>query len=331
MDWLQLSVYCAVDGVEQVSAMLSALGAEEQEIVEDMTDILAYLQENQQYWDYLDEEALASQRREGACVRVYVSAEAGGLEKKRAIEEQLVRLKEMSPGELGFDASSLHMGEKTVREEDWANVWRGFYHSMEVGDRLLVVPDWEEVEAPQGRVLLRMEPGLVFGTGEHQTTQLCLELLEDRLHSGGRVLDLGCGSGILSVAALLLGADAAVGVDIDPNARGVALENARKNGVNAGRFQVLIGDALGSEIMDNTLAAMGPYQVLLSNIVADVVAALAAQAKAYLVEGGLWISSGIITERLEDVLTAMEGQGWIVLQTKQKDDWWAILAKKGAE
>lgn len=321
MDWIQLSVYCPEDGIEQVSAMLSALGAEEQEIVDDMPTIRAHLQENQQYWDYIDEDALRVNRDKGSCIRVYVSSDPDGLEKKREIYSGLARLKTLGAEALGFEPSDLHVGEKVIQEEDWANVWRDFYHSMEIGQRLLVAPEWEDVDATEDRVVLRMEPGLVFGTGEHQTTQLCLTLIERHVQPGAKVLDLGCGSGILSVAALLLGASDAVGVDVDANARGVAMENAAKNGLDPARYQVLIGDILQAEDLQRSIKKEGPYGLVLSNIVADVVIALTRQVPDLLQEQGTWIASGIITERLEEVVAAMGERGFQVTERMQKDDW----------
>lgn len=328
MDWIQLSVYCPENGIEQVSAMLSVLGAEEQEIVDDMATIREYLQENQQYWDYIDEDALRVNRDKGACIRIYVSSDMDGLKKKQDVLDGLDRLKTMGVEALGFDPSGLYVTEKAIREEDWANVWRDFYHSMEIGQRLLVTPEWENLPDAGDRVVLRMEPGLVFGTGEHQTTQLCLTLIERHVQPEVKTLDLGCGSGILSVAALLLGASEAVGVDVDANARGVAIENAKKNGLDPARYQVLIGDILQSEDVQYSVKNAGPYGLVLSNIVADVVVALTRYVPDCLCADGIWIASGIITERLEEVVFAMEEQGFQVMERMQKDDWWALTARK---
>ncbi|MDE6839623.1 MAG: 50S ribosomal protein L11 methyltransferase, partial [Oscillospiraceae bacterium] len=197
-----------------------------------------------------------------------------------------------------------------------------------VGKRVYIVPHWmREQGVPEGRVPLYLNPGLTFGTGAHPTTQLCLELLEEVLRPGDRVLDLGCGSGILAIAALALGASQAVGVDIDPKAADVAFENAALNGIGPDRLSVYAGDVL----TDKKLAAkLGPGQnrVVLANIVADVIIPLSAKAGAFLTPDGVFLTSGIIDGRQEEVKAALEANGFTVTKHLERGGWHAFEAKR---
>ena len=197
-----------------------------------------------------------------------------------------------------------------------------------MGKRIYIVPDWMRGQpVPEGRTPLYLNPGLTFGTGAHPTTQLCLELLEEVLQPGDKVLDLGCGSGILAIAALSLGASRAVGVDIDPKAADVAFENAALNGIGPGRLSVYAGDVL----TDKKLAArLGPgeNQVVLANIVADVIIPLSGAAGALMAPGGVFLTSGIIDGRLDEVRAALERSGFTVTRHLERGGWHAFRAER---
>ena len=204
-----------------------------------------------------------------------------------------------------------------VEQEDWQNGWRKYYHPMDVGQRLAVVPSWQDYET--SRVKLILDPGLAFGTGGHETTNLCLEVLDERVKGGERVLDIGTGSGILAIAALKLGAAVAGGVDIDPVAVRTAGENAALNGV-ADKLTVLVGD-----LSDK---ASGRYDIITANIVANAIMALAPAVPGLMADVAVFIASGIIDSRKDEVIAALEAAGLAVLEVKEKRGWECIVCKK---
>ena len=211
-----------------------------------------------------------------------------------------------------------------VEDADWENNWKAFYKPMEIGERLLVIPDWEEAD-PQGRVALRMNPGLTFGTGSHATTRLCLTALEREVKAGMRVLDLGCGSGILSIAALLLGAESAFACDIDEKAVGVAYENAALNGIGKDRYAVRAGDVLADEGLRREMG--GGYDIVAANIVSDVIIALAPAVRGWMKEGGLFLTSGIIDARAGEVREKLEAAGFAVEEAGCSEGWYGFLCR----
>lgn len=204
-----------------------------------------------------------------------------------------------------------------VEQEDWQNGWRKYYHPMDVGQRLAVVPSWQDYET--SRVKLILDPGLAFGTGGHETTNLCLEVLDERVRGGERVLDIGTGSGILAIAALKLGAAVAEGVDIDPVAVRTAGENAALNGV-ADKLTVLVGD-----LSDK---ASGRYDIITANIVANAIMALAPAVPGLMADDAVFIASGIIDSRKDEVIAALKAAGLAVLEVKEKRGWECIVCKK---
>ena len=204
-----------------------------------------------------------------------------------------------------------------VEQEDWQNGWRKYYHPMDVGQRLAVVPSWQDYET--SRVKLILDPGLAFGTGGHETTNLCLEVLDERVRGGERVLDIGTGSGILAIAALKLGAAVAEGVDIDPVAVRTAGENAALNGV-ADKLTVLVGD-----LSDQ---ASGKYDIITANIVANAIMALAPAVPGLMADDAVFIASGIIDSRKDEVIAALEAAGLAVLEVNEKRGWECIVCKK---
>ena len=204
-----------------------------------------------------------------------------------------------------------------VEQEDWQNGCRKYYHPMDVGQRLAVVPSWQDYET--SRVKLILDPGLAFGTGGHETTNLCLEVLDERVRGGERVLDIGTGSGILAIAALKLGAAMAEGVDIDPVAVRTAGENAALNGV-ADKLTVLVGD-----LSDK---ASGKYDIITANIVANAIMALAPAVPGLMADDAVFIASGIIDSRKDEVIAALEAAGLAVLEVKEKRGWECIVCKK---
>ena len=229
------------------------------------------------------------------------------------------------------DCGTLLMTLDDLEDADWENNWKQYYKPMEIGDRLLVVPEWLR-EDPKvraglraGRVPLVLDPGLTFGTGSHATTRLCLTALEKTIHGGERVLDLGCGSGILSIAALKLGASAATAVDIDDKCLDVAYENAALNGIGRDTYTVRIGDVLGDEALRTGLG--GGWQMVVANIVADVIKGLAPLVRPMLAPGGRFLCSGIIDDRAEEVADCLRANGWEIVETRSAEGWFSYLCR----
>lgn len=307
MNWLEVTINAAHQEMDALTARLTALGVEGL-VTEDETDIENFLEENRKYWDYVDEDFSASIR--GVCrVKFYLEDSEDG-------HAELRRLAECLP--------ERELLTRVVRNEDWENNWKEYYKPLPVGERLLIVPEWEQAPEGSGRVLLRLDPGLIFGTGGHATTQMCLEALEMYSAPGKRVLDLGCGSGILAIAALLLGCDSAVGCDIDENAPPVVMENAALNGIGSDRLTAFAGDVLVESSVARRLKN-DKFEVVTANIVADVIIAISAKARSYMAEGGVFICSGIIAGREAEVEKALCDAGFEILEHKKKDDWNAYI------
>ena len=309
--WLEVTLETTAPELDALCARLTMNGAVGL-VIEDEEDFKSFLEQNRQYWDYVDD-GLLERMRGAARVKFYVTDDPDG-------QAQLRRW--LAGVEAPYTTSRL-------RENDWATSWQKYYKPLAVGKRLYIVPEWERGEpAPEGRTALYLNPGLTFGTGSHASTRLCLEWLEEFVRPGGRVLDLGCGSGILSVAALLLGAETALGVDIDPKAVDVAYENAALNGLGRDRCTFLAGDILTDRSLKEPLAR-DRWDLVLANIVADVIIPLSAHVEELLAPGGVFLCSGIIDTRSGEVEAALARNGLQVLGRKERDGWVALAARPG--
>lgn len=301
MEWIEVSVPAQSEEIDALCQRLAELGAGGM-VVEDEQDFQTFLEQNHQYWDYVDE-ALENQFRGVSRVKFYLSDDDEG----RAL---LAVIRAALP--------ERELATATVRDSDWENNWRQYYEPIDVGERLVVVPEW--LDAPEnGRVPLRLDPGLIFGTGSHATTRMCLAALERYAAPGKRVLDLGCGSGILAIGALLLGCERAQGCDIDPKAPEVAEMNAALNAIGPDRFQVFAGDVLTDAGMRKHLG--NGYDIVTANIVADVIIPLAAMAAAFVREDGVFITSGIIEGRQDEVRAALEKNGFAIVNHRCEEEW----------
>lgn len=318
MDWLELHIDTTHTGLEPVETMLSALGIDGV-VIDDETEFHDFLESNRQYWDYVDENLEASMHGKSR-VTFYLPADETGFAQMGEVRLALEDLKARRS-----DCGTLLLSLENLRDEDWENNWKQYYKPMEIGQRLLVIPQWEQVD-PGQRVPLILDPGLTFGTGSHATTRLCLTALEKTVAQGGRVLDLGCGSGILSIAALRLGASQALAVDIDDKCLDVAYENAALNGIGKDRYTVRVGDVLSDGSLRRELE--GSYDIVVANIVADVIIALAPLVPSMLRPGGTFLCSGIIDDRAEEVRAALEAAGWTVLETQSADGWFAYTCRR---
>lgn len=321
MDWIKVSIYTTSEGIEPLSGRLYQLGITGLEI-EDEKDFKDFLENNKQYWDYVDDDLIKEKEGETEVI-AYVSDNAAGHEMLMAIRNTVSELKQLDEdGEFG----RLEIEINNMCEEDWANNWKKYFHPLNVGEKILIKPEWEETENPEGRVVFSVNPGMSFGTGSHYTTQLCIENLEKFINNDTKVLDLGCGSGILSIISLLLGAESAFAVDIDPNAVDIAYQNAERNNIDKSKYTVKAGDIITNTALQEEIAK-DKYDVVVANIVADVIIALAPKAKEYMKDGGVFITSGIIEDRIDDVKEALEKCGFKIESIKQRKDWASIVCR----
>ncbi len=318
MDWLEITVTTAPRGIEDVAAALSAAGFDDL-LLEDQAELEAFLDQNRAYWDYIDE-SLQEKLQGLSQIKLYLDKEdAAALAKLQAL---IAHLKES-----GKDLGPLEVKVEQLPQTDWSESWKENYPPQEVGSRFVVLPYWLADNDTAGRLPVILDPGLTFGTGAHPSTQMVMEEMEQRFLPGGSCLDLGSGSGILSIAALRLGAAAAVGVDIDPKAEDIARENAAYNGFSAPEFTALTGNVLADKALMARLSAEH-YDLVLVNIVADVIISLAPVLPTLLDENSTLILSGILDVRLADVLRALERAGLTVISTREKEEWRCVCAKR---
>ena len=317
MDWLELKIDTAPAGIDPVTEMLEEHGVTGV-IIDDQRDFQDFMAHNQAYWDYVDEDLV--KEKENLCrVTFYVENSPAGYGTIAAIRMAMHAMKQKRP-----EYAPLLLTMENVKDEDWENNWKQFYKPMEIGERLLVVPEWEQAKE-DGRVKLILNPGLTFGTGSHATTRLCLTALESRIHGGERVLDLGCGSGILSIAALRLGAAGAFACDIDEKCIDVAYENAALNGIGKKQLTVRQGDATKEGALRDAIGT--GYDVVVANIVADVIISLAPQVRHFLKEDGWFLTSGIIDDRADEVAAALTAAGWNIVESCTSEGWYCYICR----
>ena len=308
--WLEVTLDTTQGELDGLCARLTGNGVTGF-VIEDEEDFKSFLEQNHQYWDYVDNDLL--ERMKGVCrVKFYVTDDDHGR-------------KQLAEWTAGVD---LPCTVAPLGDNDWAHSWQKYYKPMAVGEKLYIVPEWmREEPLPQGKVPLYLNPGLTFGTGSHASTQLCLMGLEEYTVPGKPVLDLGCGSGILSIAALALGASHAAAVDIDPKAVDVAYENAALNGIGRDRYRVLAGNVLDDEALVADLARE-KYALVLANIVADVIIPLSARAGEFMDEGAVFLCSGIIDTRADEVAAALERNGLHVFCRREQKGWVSLAARR---
>ncbi len=309
MAWLEITIDTAAEKINSVVTVLTAKGFADL-VIEDQEEFETFLEENRAYWDYIDE-TLQEKLQGLSHIKLYLEdTDAAGLSR---LEKAVAELK-------------LTMTVAPLPEVDWEESWKDNYPPQEVGERIVVLPYWRADEETD-RVKVILDPGLTFGTGAHPSTQMVMEVMESAVQPGFACLDLGSGSGILSIAALRLGAGSAIGVDIDPKAEDIARENAGWNGFSAPAFTALTGNVTEDKRLMASLAAQ-PYDLLLVNIVADVIIGLAPVLPGFMTEKTMLICSGILDSRLEDVTGALEAAGLTITQIKAKEDWRCVAARR---
>lgn len=317
MEWLELKIDTSPSGLDAVTELLEQQGVTGV-IIDDENDFKDFLEHNRQYWDYVDEELL---REKAGVSRVtfYLERNEAALDVIARVRIAMSDLKKARP-----DCGPLLLTIDNVADADWENNWKKFYKPMEIGERLLVVPQWEKAR-DNGRVKLVLNPGLTFGTGSHATSRLCLQALDKYIRGGEKILDLGCGSGILSIAALVLGAGEAFACDIDEKCVDVAYENAALNGIGKDRYTVRWGNVLTDAALRQEMGA--GYDIVVANIVADVIMGLSPHVRPFLKPGGLFLCSGIIDDRAAEVLEKLKADGWDVFEQRSSEGWFSYLCK----
>ena len=309
MNWLEITVETAPSTIETVAARLTAGGFEDL-VIEDQNEFEEFLQENRSCWDYIDEE-LQKQLEGLSRIKLYLEdTDTAGMDRLKDLLEKM----------------DLTMQVSTMGETDWEESWKDNYPPQPVGQSLVVLPYWlADTETDRKKIIL--DPGLTFGTGAHPSTQMVMETMEETDLQKAACLDLGSGSGILSITALRLGAASAVGVDIDAKAEGIARENAAYNGYAAPEFVALTGNVTADRKLMTRLAG-DRYDLVLVNIVADVIIGLAPILPTFMDEDTKLICSGILDSRLEDVTNALEKAGLMITKVKAKEDWRCVSAKR---
>lgn len=323
MDYIEVRVTTTHDAAELLADQLAEItgGCS----VDDPQTIEDFIQAPVKRWDYIEEQLFDNPSREPS-VCCYLSPDEDGARRLKEMGTLLAELKEQD--EVGF-YGSLKLEVSPVRSEDWENNWKQYYKPFPVGERLFVCPSWEQAEVPQGRTLLTMDPASSFGTGSHATTRMCMEQLDALSLDGARILDVGCGSGILACTALLLGGKHALACDIEENAMRVTAENMDKNGLTGLRYSTRCGDLLSDPALRQELEEKGPYDVILANIVADVLIAMADHLPGWLAAGGHLILSGIIDTRAEEVRQAFRQVGMVIVNEIARDGWVMLCCMRG--
>ena len=309
MAWLEITIPAGAQDVETLTQGLTCAGFSDL-VIEDQGEFEQFLDENRACWDYIDEE-LQEKLRGLSQIRLYLEdTDTAGLS----------RLENFA------SARGLSLQKKSLAQTDWDEDWKQNYPPQYVGQKLVVLPYWLAEETPDGTVPVILDPGLTFGTGAHPSTQMVMETMETLVKPGFRCLDLGSGSGILSITALRLGAERAVGVDIDPKAEDAARENAGYNGFGSPEFTALSGNVLEDRALMDSLKAES-WDLVFVNIVADVIISLAPQVRHFLKEDGWFLTSGIIDDRADEVAAALVAAGWNIVESCTSEGWYCYICR----
>ncbi len=313
-EWIEVHIKTSTAGIEQVCSRLMDIGITGFAI-EDAKDFEEFLNDKNGNWDYIDDNLLSLKSCETKVI-VYVKNDIHASENIGSIKTELDLLKKSDKlGEYG----ELSIELNNIKEEDWANNWRKYFKPLTVGDRLLIKPSWEKVDINESRKILEIDPASSFGTGQHDTTQLCLENLEKNIHIGDRILDLGCGSGILGIAGMLLGASWLTAVDVDENAVKIANENILKNNISKDCVKTFCGDITSDSRLRDKIG--GGFNIVVANIVSDVLIAMSGYFKEFLSDRGVLIVSGIIKQRKDEVVNIIENCGFKRSMVLESEEW----------
>jgi len=318
MQWIKASIETTSSGIEIVTAILMSCGITGVEIV-DSKERAQYFADTTRTWDYADESLMVADS-EWAYVVFYVTDNEAGEELLTSVKESLAQFAG------GENIGALTVRVESANDETWLHEWKKHFKPLRLG-RVVVVPEWESFAPQDGDVVFTIDPGSAFGTGQHQTTQLCINALQKWVYKDDKVLDIGCGSGILSIISLLLGAQYVCAIDVDPaGAITATKKNAELNPVDLSKLKVMAGDVLTQSDVRAEVKDI-PYDLIVANIVADVIIPLVPLAREFAKPGGMFIASGIINDRLDEVLAAFEEGGITVLAQEELEGWHSVVGK----
>ena len=313
MDWMEYTVLTTTEGSDLISQILMDAGSAGT-MIEDKNDVAAN-QRPEGQWDIIDE-AIAKRIGDDVKVTGYYEVDEKLRDRLMTIESELSRIRGL---DLGMDLGKLETRTHSVAEEDWTESWKKAFKPFRLGQHMVIKPSWETIETEPGDHIIEIDPGMAFGTGTHETTGMCVELVEKYVKPGDTAIDIGTGTGILAIAAAHMGASRVLATDLDAVAVRVARENVKNNGFE-GTIEMRCGDLL--EVVDEQA------DVVIANIIADVIIGLAAPVKPHVADGGVFICSGIAVNRLEDVLAALGAAGYQVLDTRVQGEWAAVASRK---
>lgn len=321
MNWIEASIYTTTNGIEIINGALLRLGVNDA-VIEDASVFQDFLDSETLNWDYYDEE-LAKMKDCESCIKIYIADNNQGNEKLKEVYKAIDNFKNE---ESEIDFGRLDIVLKNLDDQDWANNWKQFFKPFIISDKIIIKPSWEEYkESTEGKIVLEIDPGMSFGTGQHFTTRLCIEQIEKHLTKGMEVLDMGCGSGILSIAAILLGAKSAVGVDIDENAVRIAKENAAINNIYDDRITLYCGNVTDDKTLQDEIG-YNKYDMIAVNIIADIIIGMSSSFPKFLKKGGIIVASGIIKKYLQNVIDNFESLGFEIKEVNEKEDWVSVTA-----
>ena len=312
MKWTEVLIKVDPQAVEAVTDILYGLGAQGVAIDEPVD--VQKLREDELYWDYIDEKLLENDTEETK-IMAYFSEEETNLPEKIAVIKEKIR----NLTEFGLSIGSGTVELSNVNQEDWESAWKQYFKPVHVTDRIVVKPEWEEYSPQEGEIVIEIDPGMAFGTGTHETTSMCINQIEKNLKAGDRVIDIGSGSGILSMAAVLLGAEKATGVDLDPVAVRVALENVELNNLQD-KIEILHGNL--TDVIEEKA------DIVVANIMADIILILLEDVREFIKDDGMFISSGIIQEKRAAVEARLLEKNFSIVEVETKGEWCAITAQK---
>ena len=311
MNWTEVTIKTTTEAVEAISNILM----EERcggVMIEDPKDFL-FQKKNELDWDYVEEEVFNKSGQDGVLIKTYIPEERNVLELIETVKARMALLPSF-----GLDIGEGSVSLSNVNESDWANEWKKYYKPTKVGKKIVVKPSWEEYEKQEGDLIIELDPGMAFGTGTHETTSMFIRELENYVDETKTVFDIGCGSGILAIAAAQLGAKEVVAGDLDEVAVKVSKENCEINNVSD---KVVVKHGSLFEVVDSKA------DVIVANIIADIIKILAKDVSKFLKDDGVFISSGIILAKIDEVCQALEENGFEIVKVERLGEWSAIVSK----